>query len=139
MARFSDELINRIKQDISLVRVVEARGIKLKKQGKDYLAHCPFHNDKTPSFVISPSSNLWNCLGACGCGGSVIDFVMKYEGVSFRHAVELLRDDNALAESSSLAANKPLKRPTVPKLAAPIEANADDPRYARWWITITKR
>ena len=125
MARFSDELINRIKQDISLVRVVEARGIKLKKQGKDYLGHCPFHNDKTPSFVVSPSSNLWNCLGACGCGGSVIDFVMKYEGVSFRHAVELLRDENALLDSSSLAA-KPVKQTTVPKLAAPVEESADD-------------
>jgi DNA primase len=142
MARFSNELINRIKQDISLVRVVEARGIKLKKQGKDYLGHCPFHNDKTPSFVVSPASNLWNCLGACGCGGSVIDFVMKYEGVSFRHAVELLRDENALLDSSSFtapgrpapaalerpcsSAAKPVKQTSVPKLAAPVEENADD-------------
>ena len=44
-----------------------------------------------PSLVISPQKNLWHCLGACQTGGSVIDWVMRAEGVSFRHAVELLR------------------------------------------------
>lgn len=63
--------------------------VKLKKHGKDYLGHYPFHDDRTPSFVISPASNLWHCLGACGCGGSVIDFVMKMEGVS-HHTCSLI-------------------------------------------------
>lgn len=99
MARISEETINRIKQEVSLVRLVESFGVTLKKHGKDYIGHCPFHDDKTPSFVVSPETNLWHCLGACGVGGSVIDWVMKTQGVSFRHAVELLKVD-----LSSLAA-----------------------------------
>ncbi|MCP5210682.1 MAG: toprim domain-containing protein [Hahellaceae bacterium] len=90
MPRFSEELINRIKQEVSLIRVAESYGVVLKKHGKDYLGHCPFHDDKTPSFVISPAKNLWNCLGACNCGGSVIDFVMKKESIPFRQAVDKL-------------------------------------------------
>ncbi|MEW5251360.1 CHC2 zinc finger domain-containing protein, partial [Microbulbifer sp. 2201CG32-9] len=104
MARFSDEVVNRIKNEVSLVRLVENWGLPLKKHGKDYIGHCPFHDDKTPSFVISPESNLWHCLGACGEGGSVIDWVMKTQGVSFRHALELLRNDHL-----PLAADTPVK------------------------------
>jgi len=51
---------------------------------------CPFHDDHDPSLVITPSKGLWHCLGACQTGGSVIDWVMKRDGVSFRHAVEVL-------------------------------------------------
>jgi DNA primase len=72
---------------------VESQGIVLKKHGQDYLGLCPFHDDKEPSLVISPEKNLWHCLGACQIGGSVIDWVMKTEGLSFRHAVELLLSD----------------------------------------------
>ncbi len=92
---------------------------------------CPFHADKTPSCVITPKSNLFNCFG-CGVGGSVIDWVMKTQGVSFRHAVELLKNDIAAA-SSSLAANSesPVKKATVPKLAAPVSVSADDQTLLR--------
>ena len=69
--------------------------MELRRHGQDLLGLCPFHDDKEPSLVISPEKNLWHCLGACGEGGSVIDWVMKSEGVSFRHAVELLRADTA--------------------------------------------
>ena len=48
---------------------------------------CPFHDDREPSLVISPEKNLWHCLGACQAGGTVIDWVMRAEGISFRHAV----------------------------------------------------
>jgi len=81
MVRYSDEQVERIKQETSLLRLVEAKGIELKKHGKDYLGRCPFHDDRTPSLVVSPDKNLWNCLGACGVGGSVIDWVMKTRGV----------------------------------------------------------
>ena len=122
MARLSDELIDQIKRDVSLIRVAEAKGIKLKKHGKDYLGHCPFHNDRTPSFVISPESNLWHCLGACNAGGSVIDFVMKIEGVSFRHAVELLKNDVMGLSPDT----KPVKRATTQKLDSPLAALEND-------------
>jgi len=126
MARFSDDLLERLKRDVSLVRLVENWGVSLKKHGKDYLGHCPFHDDKTPSLVISPESNLWNCLGACGEGGDNIKWVMKTQGVSFRHAVELLRNDHL-----SLVADMPVKTSTVPKLETPVTTDADDQAMLR--------
>jgi DNA primase catalytic core len=83
---------------------------------------CPFHDDKKPSLVISSRKNLWHCLGACQAGGSVIDWVMKAEGVSFRHAVELLRADLPMTSPSE----KVVKTSVVRKLAAPVQADADD-------------
>ena len=92
MARIPEEEVDRIKEEIALVRVVEGAGIELKAHGKDLVGRCPFHDDKTPSLVVTPDKNLWHCLGACQTGGSVIDWVMKAEAVSFRHAVELLKE-----------------------------------------------
>jgi len=92
MARIPEEEVEKIKAEIELCRVVEAAGIELKPHGKDLVGRCPFHDDKTPSLVVTPEKNLWHCLGACQTGGSVIDWVMKAEAVSFRHAVELLRE-----------------------------------------------
>lgn len=120
MARIADEVIERIKTEVSLVRLAESQGYQLHKQGKDFALCCPFHADKTPSCVITPKSNLFNCFG-CGAGGSVIDWVMKTQGVSFRHAVELLKNDIG-AVTSPLAA----KKATIPKLAAPVSVDADD-------------
>ncbi|HRH78243.1 MAG TPA: CHC2 zinc finger domain-containing protein, partial [Cellvibrionaceae bacterium] len=93
MGRVADAVVEQLKAEVNLVQLVEAKGVELKRHGKDWLGCCPFHDDKTPSLVVSPGKNLWHCLGACGVGGSVIDWVMKSEGVSFRHAVELLRHD----------------------------------------------
>ncbi len=90
MARLSDSEISRLKTETSLVRLIEKSGLTLTKSGKDRVGHCPFHDDKTPSLVVSPDKNLWHCMGACGDGGDVIAWVMKAEGVSFRHACELL-------------------------------------------------
>lgn len=78
MARIPDDAVNRIKQDISLLRLVESQGLKVTRQGKDSVVSCPFHEDKTPSCVISPKTNLFNCFG-CGAGGSVIDWVLALE------------------------------------------------------------
>lgn len=105
MARIPEAEIERLKSEVSVERLAEARGIKLTRKGTDLVGLCPFHDDKEPSLVITPSKNLWHCLGACRTGGSVIDWVMKCQGVSFRHAVELLR-----AEHPSLAASRPYRR-----------------------------
>jgi DNA primase catalytic core len=121
MPRIPDEEITRIKSEISLQRLAESRGIKLKRHGKDLLGLCPFHNDHNPSLVITPRDNLWHCLGACNSGGSVIDWVMKAEGVSFRHAVELLQND----VSSLAARSQVVKKSTTPKLASPLSEDAD--------------
>ena len=120
MPRIPETELERLKQEVSLVRLVEAAGIELKRHGADWIGRCPFHDDHTPSLVISPAKNLWHCLGACQQGGSVIDWVMKRQGVSFRHAVELLREG-----VSSLAA-QPVKRSTVRALPTPVQLDTDD-------------
>ena len=94
MARIPDHEIERLKKEISVERLAEARGIQLTRHGADLVGKCPFHDDRTPSLVITPAKNLWHCLGACHAGGTAIDWIMRAEGISFRHAVELLRADH---------------------------------------------
>ena len=135
MARIPSEDIERLKQDVALTRLIEAQGLKLQKKGKDWALNCPFHDEDTPSLIVTPSKNLWHCFG-CGAGGTVIDWVMKTEGVSFRHAVELLRE-RYLGSPSSTASDrdtkpaikptiKPVKQSTTRKLDAPLTLSADD-------------
>jgi DNA primase catalytic core len=119
MARIPEEEIERLKSEVSVERLVEASGIELKRAGKDWLGRCPFHEDDTASLVVTPGKNLWHCFG-CGVGGGPIDWVMKKDGVSFRHAVERLREGlPSLAAASS---------PTGAKrtLPAPVAFDADD-------------
>jgi DNA primase catalytic core len=123
MARIPDVEINQLKTEVSLLRLIEARGIVLAKQGKDYAGRCPFHEDATPSLIVTVHKNLYHCFG-CGAAGGPIDWVMAMDGVSFRHAVELLRNDIPLAAEVGEA--KPIKRGSVRKLEAPLPANADD-------------
>ena len=120
MARIPEAEIERLKREISVQRLVESAGIALARHGADWLGRCPFHDDHGPSLVISPKKNLWHCLGACQTGGSVIDWVMKINGVSFRHAVEILREGIV-----PLAAGI-VKQSSVPKLPAPVAVDADD-------------
>ena len=124
MARIPEGEIERLKREVSLERLAEARGVTLKRHGADLIGLCPFHEDHSPSLVISPQKNLWNCLGACGKGGSVIDWVMRAEGISFRHAVELLKHQH-LPLAAPPGAKLP-QRSTVPKLPAPVNREADD-------------
>jgi hypothetical protein len=124
MSRIPSADIERLKQTISLERLAEARGIELKRHGADLIGRCPFHDDKTPSLVITPAKNLWHCLGACQAGGTVIDWVMKAEGVSFRHAVELLQNDYSPSAASTDVGSR--KRSTVKKLAMPLGREAED-------------
>jgi len=91
MSRIPTDEIDQIKHQISLADLCRDYGIELKQIGPDNLMGlCPFHDDREPSFGVTPSKNLWNCLAGCG-GGDTIQLVMKKENVSFRHAVEVLR------------------------------------------------
>ncbi len=119
MARIPEAEIERLKAEVSVERLIESSGIELKKSGKDFIGKCSFHADDTASLVVTPAKNLWHCFG-CGIGGGPIDWVIKKNGVSFRHAVELLRDG-----ISTLAAS-PVKRTTVRALDAPVSLDADD-------------
>ena len=122
MARIPQSEIERLKNEISVERLIESAGIALVKAGKDKIGKCPFHQDDSPSLVVTPIKNLWHCFG-CGIGGGPIDWVMKKSAVSFRHAVELLRDGDI---SSLAASGAPLKRATVRTLAAPVAPDADN-------------
>lgn len=118
------ELKERIKREISVQRLAEARGIKLHRAGKELIGLCPFHKDTHPSLNIDPVKNVWHCKGACGEGGDVILWVMRAEGVSFTHAVELLKRD--YLPSATKTTEPPPKISTVPKLPPLFEATADD-------------
>jgi DNA primase len=121
MARIPENEIERLKNEVSVERLIESSGIELKKSGKDLAGRCPFHEDATASLIVTPAKNLWHCFG-CGAAGGPIDWVIKKNGVSFRHAVELLRDG-----IPSLAAGvEPVKRTTVRVLEAPVAMDADD-------------
>ena len=119
MARIPESEIERLKSEVSVERLIESSGIVLKKSGKDRIGQCPFHDDDEPSLVVTPAKNLWHCFG-CQRGGGPIDWVMRHRGVSFRHAVELLKEG-----VSSLAAD-PVKRTSVRALPAPVAFDADD-------------
>jgi DNA primase len=130
MPRIPDAQLERLKQEISVQRLVEASGVGLKKSGKDWLGKCPFHEDGEPSLVITPTKNLWHCFG-CQLGGGPIDWVIKTRGVSFRHAVELLNDGSFLAATSAAKDENcaiPVARSTVRTLPMPVTMNADDQR-----------
>ena len=127
MARIPDSEIERLKNEVSVQRLVEASGIELKKTGKDLTGCCPFHEDDTASLVVTPAKNLWHCFG-CGAAGGPIDWVMKKNGVSFRHAVELLRDGvpSFPHPGTRAAGSNAVKRTTVRALEAPVQFDADD-------------
>jgi DNA primase len=122
VARVPEAEIDRLKQRVSVASLVEAAGVELRRVGKDLVGRCPFHDDAEPSLVVTPGKNLWHCLGECQAGGSVIDWVMRAEGVSFRHAVELLRDGMPTSPTSTVAP----KRSTVRRLPAPVQRTAAD-------------
>ena len=126
MARFPNDEIDKLKSEVSLLRLVESQGYQPKKRGTkgDTVISCPFHDDKTPSCVISPKKNVFNCFG-CGESGTVIDWVMKTQGLSFRHAVTVLQEDAGLVTEA-----KTVKRSTT-KTLPPLAAQADDQKRLR--------
>jgi DNA primase catalytic core len=124
MAKIPEEELARLKDTVDLPTLIRAKGVELKPHGAaDLIGRCPFHADKTPSLVVTPKKGLWHCLGACQKGGDVVSWVMQAEGVSFRHAVELLREGKA---SALLASDKVVKTATIPKLPPPLAFDADE-------------
>lgn len=118
--------IERIKREVSVQRLAEARGIKLRRSGKELIGLCPFHKDTSPSLNIDPKKNQWHCKGACGEGGDVIKWVMRAQGISFKHALELLRCD--LLPMTPASPGPPPKRTTVSTLPPLVERSTDDKR-----------
>ena len=100
--KYSDEIIQRVKDATDIVAVV-GEHVQLKKAGSSYKGLCPFHNEKTPSFMVSPARNSFHCFG-CGKGGNAITFLMEVERLSFPEALKLL------AEKSNIELPKPVER-----------------------------
>jgi len=87
---FSDNVIDEIRDKCNIAEVV-SQYIPLKRAGRNYRALCPFHKEKTPSFMVSPDKGIFHCFG-CGAGGNVFNFIMKHEGLEFPQVVRMLAE-----------------------------------------------
>ncbi len=105
MARIPDDQIERLKQTTDLVAVIKDRGVKLRKQGQQYKGCCPFHEEKRPSFTVTPAEGLWRCFG-CDRSGNVIQFVQHFDQVSFPEAFRRLGGHQGDTAIFTPAANK---------------------------------
>lgn len=90
MAYYSDELIEEVRSRNDVVDVISGY-VRLQKKGSTYFGLCPFHNEKTPSFSVSPGKQMYYCFG-CGAGGNVFTFMMQYENFTFQEAMQSLAD-----------------------------------------------
>jgi len=87
---YPDEIVEQVRESNNIVDVIGSY-VRLQKRGGSYVGLCPFHNEKTPSFSVSPDKQLYHCFG-CGAGGNVFTFVMEYENMSFQEAIVNLAD-----------------------------------------------
>ena len=88
--RYSDEILEEVRDTNDIVEVI-SQYVHLKRSGRNYFGLCPFHNEKSPSFSVSPDKQIFHCFG-CGVGGNVITFISKIEGIGFKEAIETLAD-----------------------------------------------
>ena len=93
--RYPEEVVEEVRMKNDIVDVISGY-VKLQKKGSNYFGLCPFHNEKSPSFSVSPSKQMYYCFG-CGAGGNVITFVMEYENYSFMEALQMLADRAGVA------------------------------------------
>jgi DNA primase len=119
-ARLSGPEVDRLRNQVSIQRLAEARGVVLERRGEELVGRCPFHEGERDSLVVVPEENRWYCLGRCG-GGSPIEWVMCSEGVSHRHAVEMLR-----AGVTTGSWGRPPRKGTITRLPSPFPADVSD-------------
>lgn len=94
MARIPQDFIDTLLERTDIVPLIEAR-VSLKKTGREYQARCPFHDERTPSFTVSPTKQFYHCFG-CGAHGTAISFLMEYDRLEFLDTVELLAQQAGL-------------------------------------------
>ena len=90
MAKYSEEIINEVRQNNDIVDII-SQYVHLKRSGRNFFGLCPFHNEKSPSFSVSPDKQIFHCFG-CGVGGNVYTFLSKIEGINFIEAVQILAE-----------------------------------------------
>ncbi len=119
----NQEEIETIKSYVDVAPFMQACGIDLKRNGRGYKGHCPFHEDnKTPSLSVTPGKNLWQCFG-CGKGGDIIEFVRLFDRIDFPSAVEKLATYLPGADLDTGKAKKPIK-----KISIPLDGETEQPK-----------
>ena len=119
--------IDEIKSRIDIVDLV-GETVKLRRAGKNYSGLCPFHNEKTPSFIVSPDRQTWRCFGQCGEGGDIFRFIMKKEGWEFKEALRYLAD-RAGVKLEAYTAEKPEEKEAHERLRGLLEEVVTFYRY----------
>ena len=92
---YPDEVIEEVRSSNNIVDIIGGY-VRLQKKGSSYFGLCPFHNEKSPSFSVSPNKQMYYCFG-CGAGGNVFTFIMEYENQTFPEAVKILADRAGIA------------------------------------------
>ena len=117
--RYSDDIIEEVRTKNDIVDVI-SQYVKLQRKGSSYFGLCPFHNEKSPSFSVSPGKQMYYCFG-CGAGGNVFTFVMEYENFTFVEAMQYLAE-RASVELPKVDYSKEAKE-AAEKKAALLEIN----------------
>lgn len=112
MARIPQDFIDQLLDRTDIVSLIDAR-VPLKKSGHEFAACCPFHDEKTPSFTVSPTKQFYHCFG-CGAHGTSISFLMEYDRLEFRDAVEVLAHNAGLEIPQDAQASEPAGPPRDP-------------------------
>ena len=132
MPYFSDEIVEEVRSRNDIVDVI-SQYVRLTKKGSTYFGLCPFHNEKTGSFSVSPNKQMYYCFG-CGAGGNVFTFLMQYENFTFGEAMEMLADRAGI--SLPQQEYTPEQRRQADKRQRLLEINKE---AARYFYTISKK